>query len=43
VKAVQAYKRAANWRDSKGRPDTSSVVSPVLVETLVSFVKMLGK
>ncbi len=43
VAAVQAYKRAANWRDSKGRPDTSSVVSPVLVETLVSFVKMLGK
>lgn len=40
VSAVQAYKRAANWRDSKGRPDTSSVVSPVLVETLRVYAAM---
>lgn len=40
VKAVQAYKRAANWRDPKGKRDTSSVVSPVLVETLRVYAAM---
>lgn len=40
VAAVQAYKRAANWRDSKGKPDTSSIVSAVLVDTLKAYVAL---
>lgn len=40
VAAVQAYKRAANWRDSKGKRDTSSVVSAVLVDTLKAYVAL---
>lgn len=40
VAAVQAYKRAANWRTKDGKPDTSSVVSPLLAETLRTFAAM---
>jgi hypothetical protein len=40
VKAVQAYKQAANWRDRNGKRDTSSVVSAVLVDTLKAYVAL---
>lgn len=40
VAAVQAYKKAADWRWLSGGPDRSPVVSAVLVDTLKAYVAL---